>query len=102
MADTLTVFLGGDVMPGCGVDQILRHPGNPVLRERHVQDARQYVQLAEAVNGPIPRPVGFEWVWGDALAAMDAAAPDVRLIKLVAQSSRTALTRPGRCPLGPS
>ena len=34
------------------------------------------------MNGPIPRPVDFAWVWGDALPALDAAAPDVRIINL--------------------
>jgi poly-gamma-glutamate capsule biosynthesis protein CapA/YwtB (metallophosphatase superfamily) len=40
------VFLCGDVMLGRGVDQILPHPGNPALRERHLRDARAYVALA--------------------------------------------------------
>src|SRR5688500_10864542 len=54
---TVTLFLGGDVMTGRGVDQILRHPSAPDLREAFVRDARDYVDLAELVNGPIPRPV---------------------------------------------
>ncbi|MGV9697137.1 CapA family protein [Streptomyces sp. NPDC003470] len=74
--------LGGDVMLGRGVDQILPHPGDPALRETYVRDARDYVGLAEAANGPIPRPVGFRWPWGEALAALDEAAPDVRLVNL--------------------
>ena len=88
MSRTLTVFLGGDVMTGRGVDQILPHPGDPTLRERYVRDAREYVELAEAVNGPIPRPVDPGWIWGDALNVLDAAAPDLRLINL--ESSITA------------
>lgn len=88
MGPTLTVFLGGDVMPGRGVDQILPHPGDPILRERYVRDAREYIGLAEAINGPIPRPVDPGWIWGDALAVLDATAPDVRLINL--ESSITA------------
>ncbi len=60
----VTLFLCGDVMLGRGVDQVLPHPGDPTLREGYVHDARTYVELAEAVNGPIPRPVDFRWPWG--------------------------------------
>ena len=48
--------MGGDVMLGRGVDQILPHPGEPELRESYVRDARRYVELAERVSGPIRRP----------------------------------------------
>lgn len=82
MADPVTVFLGGDVMPGRGVDQILPHPVHPELWERSVDDARTYVALAERAHGPIPRPVTYSWPWGDALAALDELAPDVRMINL--------------------
>ncbi len=78
----VTLFLGGDVMLGRGVDQILPHPGDPALREAYIRDARAYVDLAEAANGPIPRPVGFRWPWGEALPVLDEAAPDVRLVNL--------------------
>ncbi|MFE5191649.1 CapA family protein [Streptomyces sp. NPDC056628] len=78
----VTLFLGGDVMLGRGVDQILPHPGVPALREEYIRDAHAYVELAEAANGPIPRPVGFRWPWGEALPILDDAAPDVRLVNL--------------------
>lgn len=78
----ITVALCGDVMLGRGVDQILPHPGDPELREGYVRDARTYVELAEAVNGAIPRPVDFTWPWGSALEVLDEAAPDVRLLNL--------------------
>ncbi|BDH12102.1 CapA family protein [Streptomyces hygroscopicus] len=81
-SDLLTLFLCGDVMLGRGVDQILPCPGDPALREGYVQDARSYVELAEAVNGPIPRPVGFAWPWGDALRVLDDAAPAARVLNL--------------------
>ncbi len=86
----VTLFLGGDVMLGRGVDQILPHPGDPALRETYVHDARAYVGLAEAANGPIPRPVDFRWPWGEALPVLDEASPDVRVINL-----ETAVTRQG-------
>jgi poly-gamma-glutamate synthesis protein (capsule biosynthesis protein) len=91
----VTLFLGGDVMLGRGVDQILPHPGDPALWERSVHDARSYIELAEAMNGPIPAPVGFTWPWGDALAVLDDLAPDVRLVNL-----ETAVTTSGHVDLG--
>lgn len=81
-ADVVTVLLGGDVMLGRGVDQIMPHPGEPELREPHLRDAREYVRLAEHANGPIPRPVDWRWPWGEVAALLDEAAPDVRLINL--------------------
>jgi poly-gamma-glutamate capsule biosynthesis protein CapA/YwtB (metallophosphatase superfamily) len=78
----VTVLLGGDVMLGRGVDQILPHPGDPELREPYLHDARGYVRLAEHANGPIPRPVNWQWPWGEVLALLDEAAPHVRLINL--------------------
>jgi poly-gamma-glutamate capsule biosynthesis protein CapA/YwtB (metallophosphatase superfamily) len=77
-----TLFLCGDVMTGRGVDQILPHPGDPRLWESLIEDARGYVGLAEAANGPIPCPVDVSWPWGDALAALEAEAPDVRVVNL--------------------
>ncbi|WP_307724148.1 CapA family protein [Pseudonocardia asaccharolytica] len=87
----MTIVLCGDVMLGRGVDQILPHPGDPALRERYVKDARCYVELAEAVNGPVPRPVPFAWPWGDAIEVLDKIAPDVRVINL-----ETSITRSDR------
>jgi poly-gamma-glutamate capsule biosynthesis protein CapA/YwtB (metallophosphatase superfamily) len=94
--DAVTVFLGGDVMLGRGVDQILPHPGDPALREPHVDDARTYVALAEAAHGPISRPVDVTWPWGDALTALDAAAPDVRLVNLESAITTAARFAPGK------
>lgn len=80
MDGQLCLFVCGDVMVGRGVDQILPHPGDPRLFEPYVRDAREYVRLAEAAHGPIPRPVGYDYVWGDAREELDGA--DVRLINL--------------------
>ncbi len=80
--DVMTVLLGGDVMLGRGVDQILPHPGDPELREPFVHDARRYVELAEQANGPVPRPVDWGWPWGDAAEILEELAPDVRLVNL--------------------
>jgi poly-gamma-glutamate capsule biosynthesis protein CapA/YwtB (metallophosphatase superfamily) len=78
----LCLFLCGDVMTGRGIDQILPHPGNPVLYESSIRDAREYVKLAEAVHGPIPRPVGFDYIWGDAQEELRRAGADARIINL--------------------
>lgn len=86
--EPISLFLCGDVMTGRGIDQILPHPGDPVLYESVVRDARQYVQLAERANGPIPRPVAFEYIWGDALEELQRAGTDVRIINL-----ETSITR---------
>src|SRR5215467_3228903 len=81
-AEPIRMFLCGDVMTGRGIDQILPHPGAPALYESYVRDAREYVRLAEDAHGPIPRPVDFSYVWGDALEEMDRAGADVRIINL--------------------
>ncbi|MFI1938289.1 CapA family protein [Streptomyces purpureus] len=92
----VTLLLSGDVMPGRGVDQILAHPGDPALREAYVRDARDYVALAEAANGPIPRPVGPAWPWGDALEVCEAVAPDVRVINLETSVTTSDHFDPGK------
>lgn len=92
----LTVFLCGDVMLGRGVDQILPHPGDPSLRESYVADARTYVALAEAVNGPITRPVDFSWPWGDVLSVLEETGTDARLINLETTITRADTFAPGK------
>jgi poly-gamma-glutamate synthesis protein (capsule biosynthesis protein) len=69
-------------MPGRGIDQILSHPGDPTLHESSVRDARRYTSLAERANGDIPRKVDSDYIWGDALAALDRSATEVRIINL--------------------
>jgi len=87
-AERLTVFLCGDVMTGRGIDQALPHPSHPLIHEPSVRDAGQYVRLAEAANGPVPRPVGFSYIWGAALDELARVAPDARVINL-----ETSITR---------
>ena len=79
---SVTLWLTGDVMTGRGIDQILPHPGDPRLFESYMVSAVDYVGLAERVSGPIPRPVDFTYVWGDALEEIDRQAPALRLINL--------------------
>nr|NIQ53437.1 poly-gamma-glutamate biosynthesis protein [Gemmatimonadota bacterium]NIU73581.1 poly-gamma-glutamate biosynthesis protein [Gammaproteobacteria bacterium]NIY07970.1 poly-gamma-glutamate biosynthesis protein [Gemmatimonadota bacterium] len=61
---------------------MLPHPSPPHLYEPAVTSALEYVVLAERVSGPIPRPVDYAYVWGDALAELDAVRPDARIINL--------------------
>ena len=49
----IIIIAGIDVLNAWQVDQILPHPCPPQLHERYVKDARDYVRLAEAKNGPI-------------------------------------------------
>ncbi len=79
---SLRLFLCGDVMTGRGIDQALPHPVNPVLYEPYVRDAREYVDLAEKANGPIPRPVTFDYIWGDALQELEKSSVDLTIMNL--------------------
>jgi poly-gamma-glutamate capsule biosynthesis protein CapA/YwtB (metallophosphatase superfamily) len=78
----ITIFMCGDVMTGRGIDQILPWPSVPHIFESYVRDARGYVELAEDASGPLPKPAGFSYVWGDALDVLTRLVPDVRLINL--------------------
>lgn len=78
----LRLFLCGDVMTGRGVDQILAHPADPQLHESYVQDAREYVQLAERANGAFAMPVDDRYVWGIGLDALQEMEPVFRMINL--------------------
>ena len=82
VARSVTLFLCGDVMTGRGIDQILPHPGKPTLFESYVLSATTYVELAERATGPVSKPVGFDYVWGDALAELERARPDARIVNL--------------------
>jgi poly-gamma-glutamate synthesis protein (capsule biosynthesis protein) len=55
-----------------------------------IHDARDYVRLAERVNGPIPAAVGPDYIWGDALDEIERLAPDARIANL-----ETAVTSHG-------
>lgn len=94
-SDTCTLLLAGDVMTGRGIDQVLPHPLPPQLHEPWVQDAREYVRLAEQANGAWTRPVGLDYPWGDALAAIERLAPDLFIVNL-----ETAITTSGSPDLG--
>lgn len=76
-------------MTGRGIDQILPAASDPGIHELAMRDALEYVRLAELANGPIPRSVGYEYVWGDALDELARAAPDVRVVNLETSVTRS-------------
>lgn len=94
--DLIRLFLCGDVMTGRGVDQALSHPCEPTLHEGYVKDARDYMELAEEKNGPIPHPVDFAYIWGDALAELSRFKPHVRLINLETSVTTSDSPWPGK------
>jgi poly-gamma-glutamate synthesis protein (capsule biosynthesis protein) len=93
-AKDITLMLCGDVMLGRGIDQVLPHPSPPTLYEPHVRSALDYVALAEAANGPIPRNVAPSYVWGDALDELTLRKPDLRIINLETAVTRSDLPAP--------
>lgn len=94
--DSVTISLCGDVMTGRAIDQVLPYPGEPVLYEGWVTDAREYVRLAEEVSEPIPRPVEFRYVWGEALEVLQEAGVEVRIVNLETSVTRSPSPWPGK------
>jgi poly-gamma-glutamate synthesis protein (capsule biosynthesis protein) len=82
----MKLFLCGDVMTGRGIDQILPEPCDPAIDEPWAKSALDYVALAEQASGPIPRPADpactYTYIWGDALAELEQARPDARIVNL--------------------
>jgi poly-gamma-glutamate capsule biosynthesis protein CapA/YwtB (metallophosphatase superfamily) len=85
----IRLFLCGDVMIGRGIDQVLAHPCNAALHEGYAHSAMDYVSLAEAANGPIPRHADPWYVWGAALDEWSRARPDARIINLETSVTRS-------------
>jgi poly-gamma-glutamate synthesis protein (capsule biosynthesis protein) len=81
-ARAATMFLCGDVMTGRGIDHVLAHPSDPRLFESYVKDAGEYAALAEAVAGPLTRPISDSYIWGDAMAELARRQPRVRVANL--------------------
>jgi poly-gamma-glutamate synthesis protein (capsule biosynthesis protein) len=82
MENPVTLFLCGDVMTGRGIDQVLPFPGDPRLYEPCMDSALSYVKLAEEATGPMPRPIAFSYIWGDALQEFEREAPQAKVINL--------------------
>lgn len=88
-SEVITVFVCGDVMTGRGIDQILPSPSDPVIHESYMRSAYGYVELAEQVNGLIPKPVSYAYIWADALAVLAQIKPDLRIINLETSVTRS-------------
>jgi poly-gamma-glutamate capsule biosynthesis protein CapA/YwtB (metallophosphatase superfamily) len=84
----IKLFLCGDVMTGRGIDRALPWPGDPKLYEPSVDDASEYIKLAERASGPLPRAIEFGYIWGDALEVFQREKPHAKIINL-----ETAITR---------
>lgn len=83
-------------MLGRGIDQILPSPLDPRIPERWVPDARDYVRLAEEVNGPIPRSVPFDYVWGDLREELERIRPAARIVNLETSITDRGAPWPGK------
>jgi len=90
MSRAITLLLAGDVMTGRGMDQLMPTPVPARICEDYVQDARDYVRLAEAQSGAIARPVADDYIWGEALERFERLQPDLRIVNL-----ETAVTSHG-------
>src|SRR6266540_7219387 len=93
---SLRLFLCGDVMTGRGIDQALPHRVNPILYEPYVRDAREYAELAEKAHGPIPRPLSFGYIWGDAPQELERAEVDFRIVNLETAITSVETPWPGK------
>jgi poly-gamma-glutamate synthesis protein (capsule biosynthesis protein) len=82
MSYQIKIFMCGDVMTGRGIDQILLHPVDPLIHEPFMKSAEGYVEITEDVTGPIQKPAGFSYIWGDAIEELQRMAPDLRIINL--------------------
>jgi poly-gamma-glutamate synthesis protein (capsule biosynthesis protein) len=92
----MRLFLCGDVMTGRGIDQALPHSVDPVLHEPYVRDAREYIDLAEIARGPIPRPMSFDYIWGDALRELKRTDVDLRIVNLETAITSAETPWPGK------
>ena len=79
MNEPVTLFLCGDVMTARGIDQALPYPGDPRLYEPCVENASEYIRLAEQANGPLPRPVDFSNNWGDTVEVFKREKPPAKI-----------------------
>ncbi len=90
----VAIALAGDVMIARGIDQIFRASVDPELREPAVQDARDYVRLAERASGPVPRDVDSAYIWGDLLPVLDALSPDATIVNVETSLTTSATFAP--------
>mmetsp|Transcript_21052 Transcript_21052/g.32122 ORF Transcript_21052/g.32122 Transcript_21052/m.32122 type:complete len:437 (+) Transcript_21052:1525-2835(+) len=90
-SNRIRLAVTGDFMIGRGIDAIMPNHVDGVLYESYMKHARHYVEIAEKVNGPLPKKEiqdqGCAYIWGDLLAELNANPPDCFIVNL-----ETALT----------
>jgi poly-gamma-glutamate synthesis protein (capsule biosynthesis protein) len=92
----LRLFLSGDIMTGRGIDQAFARSCPPALHEPWVDDAREYLHLAERRNGPIPSPIEPAYIWGQGLDELERRRPDVRIVNLETSITTSGDYAPGK------
>lgn len=92
----MNLCLAGDVMTGRGVDQILRHPGDPTIHEPWIRSALDYVTLAERTSGSLPRHVPADYVWGHALDVVERVHPAAFVVNLETAVTDRGTPWPGK------
>lgn len=75
-------LLDGGCHDGKRVDQVLPHPSDPRLCASYMKSAVGYVEPAEEMNGPIPKPADYSYIWGEAFNELNRRAPDVKIVNL--------------------
>ena len=97
-ADSIRLFLCGDVMTGT------REQSGPASSQRgshlartYIGDAWTYVELAERVNGAIPSPTEFDYIWGRETPSDGTDRGESRNVADGATPTRIALA-PARFP----
>ena len=81
-APTLKLLLGGDLMLGRGIDQLMPQHCDPALTEPVAHSALHYVALAERRSGTIQAPFAAATPWGEALAWMEHFGAERRIVNL--------------------
>jgi poly-gamma-glutamate capsule biosynthesis protein CapA/YwtB (metallophosphatase superfamily) len=76
------VLLTGDMMLGRGVDLIQAASCDPGPSDGYGRTEREVLDLAERLNGAIPRPVDTGYVWGEALDALAPFETALRIVNL--------------------
>ncbi len=81
-ADSVRLFLGGDVMTGRGVDQLFATHNEGDFNKPDAVSARQYLEWSALMHGAEIRPLRHDYIWGAALSVFDTVRPDFRLVNL--------------------
>ncbi len=63
---------------------------NRAFFEPFVRSAVEYVRLAEAAAGPVPRHVADDDIWGAALQVLERFHPHARIVNLETAAMRSA------------